>query len=226
MPSSPLRDQVAVVTGAAGRLGQRLVHALADHGARVVAVTRTPEEAAGLDRTVLASVQTADLSQEAAVEALFSTIADRVGSPRFLFHTAGGWAGGPFLQTSLAEWHAQVEANLTSTFLCFREAARHMQADGGRLVAFASAQGADRGRAEQAAYSAAKGGVVRLVEAVAEELAGTGVTAHAIAPSTILYDDASDAAGVPADHIVDVCLHLTAPAAGSLNGAVIRAYGP
>jgi NAD(P)-dependent dehydrogenase (short-subunit alcohol dehydrogenase family) len=85
--------------------------------------------------------------------------------------------------------------------------------------------GADKGRAEQAGYSAGKAGVVRLVEAIAEEYNGTGLTAHAIAPSAIVFDENSDDKGVPVGDLVDLALYLCTPAAASLNGATLRAYG-
>src|SRR5690606_29863362 len=114
---------------------------------------------------------------------------------------------------------------LTSTFLCFRAAVRLMQADrsGGRLVAIASRQGADGGVAEQAAYSASKAGVVRLVEAVAAEYAGTGITAAAVAPSTILFGGAG--AGVPAEQVAALCAYLCSDDGAAHAGTVVRAFG-
>ena len=224
MMSEPALDgQVIVITGAAGRLGQRMVRRFAELNATVAAVNQN-EEGIPEHRHVHAFV--ADVTQEDATRACFRDVAEALGPIDGLIHTVGMWAGGPLLETTLDDWRTVLDVNLTSTFLCFREALRHLSDDGGRLIAMASGQGADRGVAEQGAYSAAKAGVIRLVEAVTEECAGQGVTAHAIAPSMILFGgEGADAKGVPADDVVDLALHLYATAGDAVNGATIRAYG-
>lgn len=223
MTATNLEGRVVVVTGATGRLGAPMVQYFAKAGARVAAIARNAESIslpdAGTARGFSANVTKAD-----DVERCFAEIRDTLGAPDVLVHTVGMWAGQSLVDTSLADWQRVMDINLTSTFLCFREAARLMQGRGGRLIAIASAQGADKGRGEQYAYSAAKAGVVRLVEAVAEEFAGQGITAHAIAPSTIVFDDDSNEDGVPVDDIVNLALYVAGDGA-SLNGATIRAYG-
>jgi NAD(P)-dependent dehydrogenase (short-subunit alcohol dehydrogenase family) len=167
----------------------------------------------------------ADLTQEDAVRDCFAEVAEALGPPDGLVHTVGMWAGQPLLETTLGDWRTVVDVNLTSTFLAFREALRHMDG-GGRLIAMASGQGADAGVAQQGAYAAAKAGVIRLVEAVTDEYAGQGVTAHAIAPSMILFGgEEDDAKGVPAEAIVDLALYVYAKAGEATNGATLRAYG-
>lgn len=125
------------------------------------------------------------------------------------------------METRLASWEKMVSVNLTSAFLCFREAVRNMD-DGGTLIAITSRQGADRAVAGQAAYSASKAGIIRLVEAVADEHGSRGINAHAIGPSTILFDEQGD--GVRASELVTLAVYLTDHGA-SLNGATLRAYG-
>ena len=115
--------------------------------------------------------------------------------------------------------------NLTSSFLVFREALRYMKDNGGGLVGITSAQGADRGVSQQAAYSATKGGLTRLIDSIAAEYKGTGITAHAIAPSMILFEEPYDNSGVPARDLAQLCVYLSTDAGRSLNGATLRAYG-
>jgi NAD(P)-dependent dehydrogenase (short-subunit alcohol dehydrogenase family) len=221
-----LTGKTLVLTGAAGRLGQRMVRGLHAHGATVAGLVLNTQEAGVLSALdgMAGHVFIANTSQEAEVVACFAALAERYGRLDALIHTVGGWDGRPLLETSLADWQRQIEINLTTAFLCFREAARHMQGRGGRLIALASGQGADKGRAQQGAYSAAKAGVVRLVEAAAEEFVGTGLTAHALAPSMILYDGMTGP-GVPADHLVELAALLCTDAGAALNGATLRAYG-
>jgi NAD(P)-dependent dehydrogenase (short-subunit alcohol dehydrogenase family) len=226
-----LHGKVVVITGAGGRLGQRLVHRFARHGAQIAALVRTEEEARRIpfpeDVDAVGYAYPVDVSREDLVEACFAQINDQFGRIDTLIHTVGAWDGRPLLATSLDDWEHMLRLNLTTAFLCFREAARLMQQadNGGRLIGIASAQGADRGRAEQGAYSAAKAGVVRLVESVAAEFSDTGITAHAVAPSTILYDPSPGDTGVRADTIVETCLYLCSPAGAAFNGMTLRAYG-
>lgn len=224
-----LDGKVVVVTGAAGRLGQRVVDRFARQGATIAAVVRSEDEARSIpfpDGAEGWAFFPTDVTSEPNVEASFRQIGERFGRIFALVHAVGGWASQPFLETSGDDWERIVQMNLTSSFLCFREAARLMQGGTGRIIGIAARQGADQGRGGEAAYSAAKAGVVRLVEAVAAELEGSGITAHALAPSTILYGgEGDDARGVPAERLAELCLYLCSPAAEALNGATIRAYG-
>ena len=208
-------DQVIVVTGATGRLGGRIARGFAAGGATV----------ATIDRRAGSGFQ-ADLTDEASTVAAFRQVAGAYQRVHAVVHTVGMWAGAPLLETSAAEWQRMLLINLTSTFLCFREGARLLARRGGRLVGIASAQGADRGQARQAGYSASKAGVIRLAEAVAAEYEGKGITTHVIAPSYILYgaEDPTQK-GVPVDTIVELTRYLCGPAGASLSGATLRAYG-
>lgn len=220
--------QTVIVTGAAGRLGRFVVNRFAEEGAAIAAVVLDEAEASsvalpddGASRTFIA-----DTTDEEDVASIFDQVATHFGHIDALVHTVGGWDARPLLDTKLIDFNRLVRLNLHSTFLCFREAARHMRRRGGRLIAFASGQGADGGVAEQIAYSAGKAGVVRLVEAVADEYNGTGLTAHAIAPSLILYGEADEGDdGVAAEQIADLCAYLCTDAGDALNGAVLRAFG-
>ncbi len=216
-----LTDRVIVVTGAGGRLGRVVARHLAEAGARVAGLDRADHDTGDL------SVR-ADVTDPAAVDAALDQVADVLGEPDGLVHTVGMWAGTPFVETTLSEWRTVLDVNLTSTFVVFHAAARRMMAAGqtGRLVALASGQGADRGVAQQAAYSASKAGVVRLVEAVAAEYRADEVSAAAVAPSMILFgDEGPDARGVEADEIARLCVTLCGPAGAVHDGSVLRAYG-
>ncbi len=204
-------DRVAVITGASGRLGTRMADRFHAGGYTVVGVGTSCD----FD---------ADLTMESEVKRVFREIGHHHGAIFALVHTVGMWGGQPLAETTLKDWQLMMDVNLTSTFLCFREAARLMGQGGGRLVAITSAQGADRGVARQAAYAAAKAGVVRLVEATAEEYRARGITAHAVAPSAINYGE-RDAAGVSATDLVDAVLFLCSMAGASASGATWRLYG-
>lgn len=227
MADLDLNGKIVVVTGASGRLGQRVVAGFARDGAVIVALVRDEDEARRIPFPDDAEgwAFPVDVTNETQVEACFEQIERQFGRVDVLVHTVGGWEERALLETKWDDWDNVLRLNLGSTLLCFREAARLMKGQGGRLIALAAGQGADKGVARQAGYAAAKAGVIRLVESAAAELREHGITAHAIAPSTILYDDGGEAKGVAAGEIVDLCRYLASSAGDALNGATVRAYG-
>ncbi|MDX1440338.1 MAG: SDR family NAD(P)-dependent oxidoreductase [Rubricoccaceae bacterium] len=222
MSLTPSLDRkVVVLTGAGGRLGRVVAAKLIAAGARVAGLDAQPTE----DLPEGVFFQVADLADETAVESAFSEVIDRFGAVDGVVHTVGMWGGAPFAETTLSEWETMLNVNLRTTFLVFREAARRMSTNNGRLVAIASKQGADGGVAEQGPYSAGKAGVVRLVESIAAEYDGR-ITASAVAPSMILFgDESADAQGVSVDAIADLCVYLCGDGGTIHNGEVLRAYG-
>ena len=204
-------ESVVVVTGAAGRLGSRMAARFRANGYPVVAIGK------GQDFE-------ADLTIGQNVQRIFDAIGRRHGRIFALVHTVGTWRAQPLADTTPKDWEQMMKTNLTSTFLCFRAALRLMTAGDGRLIAITSAQGADGARAEQAAYAASKAGVMRLVEAAADEYRAHGISAHALAPSVITYGE-EDGAGVPAKDLVDAALFLCSAAGKSSSGATLRLYG-
>ena len=222
MPVAPdLTDRVVVVTGAAGRLGRVVADHLGAAGARVAGLDRAPGAPGAL-------ALEADVTDERSTAAAFDAVERGLGVPDAVVHAVGMWDGGPFAQTTVGAWRAVLDVNLTSAFVVFREAVRRMLAGGvaGHLVGVASGQGVDKGLAEQAAYSASKAGVLRLVEAIAAEHRDAEITATAVAPSLILFgDEPGEARGIGVGEVADLCVTLCGPAGTIHNGSVMRAYG-
>ncbi|MBO6574941.1 MAG: SDR family NAD(P)-dependent oxidoreductase [Rhodothermales bacterium] len=222
-----MKGQTIAVTGAAGRLGRELVAELVRREANVAAIVMNDAEArlvpSGRSSRVESFIM--NVTESRSVCDGFERIASRFSGLDGLVHTVGGWAMTPLLETGRQRWDDMMALNLTSAFLCFREASRVMvTGDGGWLVGISSGQGAERGAGGQSAYSAGKAGVLRLVEAVGEELADRGVSTLAVAPSMILFDDDSDWDGVPVGDVVAACLSPWSddpPESGGLR----RAYG-
>ena len=219
-----LSKKVIVITGAAGRLGRRIVQQFAEEGASIAAVVRSEEEARKLPFPDNGEgwAFPIDLTDEAVVRAGFEQIRRHFDGLDAVVHTVGGWEARPLTETTEQDWRRMIDANLTSTFLCFREAVRVMQGPG-TLIAFSSRQGADAGTAEQSGYAAAKAGIVRLVESISDEYRERGITAHAVAPSMILYDDG--APGVTVDDVIEICRSIITKTGPALSGSTIRAYG-
>lgn len=225
--SNSLDQKVIVVTGAAGRLGSRIVSRFAEEGAKIAAIVRNEQQARAIPFPEHGEgwAFLADVVDEEMVEACFEQIGNQFGHVDALVHAVGCWEAQPLLNTSLEAWNQVMQCNLTSTFLCFREATRLMQDGPGTLIGFASGQGADSAPSQQGAYAASKAGLIRLVEAVASEFKEKDITAHAVAPSNILFDEEDGSQGVTVDDVADLCLYLCAQAGRALNGSTIRTYG-
>jgi NADP-dependent 3-hydroxy acid dehydrogenase YdfG len=165
-------ERVAVVTGAGSGIGAASATALVDAGWRVVLAGRRAEPLAELASTRpdrMTAVPT-DVTDEASVGALFTTVVAEHGRVDLLFNNAGR---GSFEQAvdeiSLADWRAVVDVNLTGTFLCTREAFRVMRAQqprGGRIINNGSIS-ATTPRPRSAPYAATKHAVSGLTKATA-----------------------------------------------------------
>jgi NAD(P)-dependent dehydrogenase (short-subunit alcohol dehydrogenase family) len=233
----PLTGKVVVVTGATGGLGPAVVRALLDAGASVAATGRRQD---ALDRLMQApgagdrlDGRPVDLTDEGQVTAFMAWVADRFGGIDGLAAVAGGFAGGtPVHETPLEVWRSQQETNLTSAFLSLKAVAPHLVRRGGGSIVAVASRPALRGAPSTAAYSVAKSGVLRLVEAMAEELKQQNVSVNAILPSTI--DTLDNRAASPKtdysnwvkpEEIAAVIRWLLGPEARIISGAAIPVYG-
>ncbi len=216
-----MEGSTIAVTGAAGRLGSHIVATARKRGVTVAAIVLNDGEASLIPEGIATFEM--NLTDEESVRDGFESMHDYLGNLDGVIHTVGAWGMTPLLDTPLANWQKLISLNLTTAFLCFKEAARHTRS-GGALVAITSGQGADRGAPGQSAYSAAKGGVVRLVEAAGAELAGKGIRTLAVAPSMILFDAASSERGVHVSEVAAACLSPFGPTPPP-SGHTLRVYG-
>ena len=185
--ATPLAGRRALVTGAGRGLGAAIAEALAAAGASVVLAARTASEIEAVAARLGAAghralAVPADVTDEAAVDALVRRAADAFGPVEILVNDAGAAASAPLAKISLAEWNRLFAVNATSAFLLTRALAPAMAAAGwGRIVNVASVAGLTGGR-YIAHYTAAKHALVGFTRAVAAEMEGTGVGVHAVCP--------------------------------------------
>jgi NAD(P)-dependent dehydrogenase (short-subunit alcohol dehydrogenase family) len=177
-----------VITGGARGIGRGVAEAFVAAGARVAILDASDaaEAAAEVGGGAPGVIGlTADVTDEHAIAAAFGRVADTLGGFDFLINNAGIRHQAPFVDHPVDVWRRTIDVNLTGSFICAQAAARLMLAgDGGSIVNLASIAGRLALR-ERAAYDASKGGVISLTQAIAAELAGSGVRCNAIAPGLI-----------------------------------------
>jgi 2-deoxy-D-gluconate 3-dehydrogenase len=177
-----LSGRTALVTGANTGIGQGIAVAMAEAGADVVAVGRSPMDET---RALVASSGRAfreiraDLSTLEPVEKIFA----EAGKVDILVNNAGIIRRADAVDYSEADWDAVMDVNLKAAFFLAQAAAKRMLADGrgGKIVNIASLL-SFQGGIRIAAYTASKSGLAGLTRLLANEWAAHGINVNAIAP--------------------------------------------
>lgn len=184
MPS--LQNKIALVTGAAGGLGQAFAQRLAQDGAHVVLVDIKPcdetakmVEAAGRE----AMPVVCDITSEEAVGYLAMEVDRRFGRCDILVNNAGIYPIQPFDQITFADWRRVMALNLDAVFLLAKAFMPGMKRRGWGRVINLSSSSLNTVAPGYTHYIASKGGVVGLTRALATEFGNDGVTVNAVSPS-------------------------------------------
>lgn len=183
-----LSGRVAVVTGANTGIGQAIAVALANAGANVACVGRTPAEETVAQVRALgrrAEIVSADLSTIEPVGRVVDETVDKLGGLHILVNNAGIIRRADAVDFSEADWDAVVDTNLKSVFFLCQAAGRHMIAQGrGSIINIASML-TFQGGIRVPSYTASKSGIGGLTKLLANEWAAKGVNVNAIAPGYI-----------------------------------------
>ncbi len=197
-----LTGGVALCTGAASGIGQRMAWALSQAGADVVLVDRQEEalkkaveeiSAAGNGRS--AGV-VADLLNREGLDDVVAEAAGHFGAPTILTNAAGVNLRQPYDEITSESWDITLNINLATPFFLARACVPGMLKKGyGKIINIASLQ-SYRAFANSIPYGASKGGIAQLTRAMAEAWSGKGIMANAIAPgffrtalTSKVYDD-------------------------------------
>jgi NAD(P)-dependent dehydrogenase (short-subunit alcohol dehydrogenase family) len=181
-----LENKIALVTGAAGGLGQAFAQRLAQDGAHVVLVDIKPcdetaalVEAAGRE----AMPVICDITSEDSVNYLATEVGMRFDRCDILVNNAGIYPIQPFDQVTFADWRRVMALNLDAVFLMSKAFAPGMKRRGwGRIINISSST-LNTVASGYTHYIASKGGVVGFTRALATEMGNHGVTVNAISPS-------------------------------------------
>lgn len=175
---------LAVVTGAAGDIGQAIARALAEThaGVAVVDLDMTGAEAAAAGIGASARAFACDVTDPAAVAALAGRVA-AWGPVRTLVNNAGAARRTSLGATSAADWRADIALNLDAAWYCFDAFRDSLAATRGSVVNIASVNG--MAVFGHPAYSAAKAGMIHLTRLVAVEYGRAGIRANTVAPGTV-----------------------------------------
>lgn len=249
MTAAILKGRVAIVTGGESGIGAACVAALAKAGARVVftyfrdknAADTVAEDAGGADSALAAQ---ADVTDEAAIEALFAAAESAFGPVDLLVNSAGlNMSGVKIVDMPLAQFDRVVRSDLYGPFLTCRRFAQALTKRGakGRIVNISSIH--ERApRPGGVDYDSAKGGLSQLTATLALELAPQGIAVNGVAPGMILtpmneraVDDADYRAKLEAnipwgragrtDEVADLVVYLLSPAADYITGTTVTIDG-
>jgi len=244
--SSLLDSKVAIITGVshAGQVGFALAAAFLCAGASVAISSRSAERVQARVQGLLANLPSAsvlgvpaDLTTEEGASRLIEETVTAFGRVDILVNLAGGLTRyGPSAELSLADWDAELNNNLRTTFLCTRAVWPIMcQQGGGKILNFSRAGGSQSAGPNMAAYNAAKAGVDALTRTFAQEGKVHGIYVNALGPGLIVTQSNLDSMQpspeelatrwVSMEQIVSAALFLVGPASDGVTGALLPVQG-
>lgn len=196
-----LDGKAALLTGAAGGIGQAIARALAGAGCRVVLsdveTTRLEAVQAGLADPERHRLQAADLADPAAMENLVARTEAAFGRLDILVHAGAMLLRQPLAAVTAADVQRTAAVNMVGPFFLARAAGEAMRrAGGGRIVMFTSQGAFTGGYASSTVYAMTKAAIVALTKSLAREYAPQGITVNAVSPGGI--DTPMFSAGVDA----------------------------
>lgn len=184
----PVRRPIACITGASGGIGEEFARLLAAEGHDLILVARSEEKLARLKvdleqaHLITCHIMTADLAAPGAAAKLVGEMEQRGLASDVLINNAGFGTYGPFLDIDLAPQRGMLDLNIVALTELTHLLARGMKSRGtGRILNVASTA-AFQPMPIMAVYAATKAFVLSLSEALANELAGTGVTVTCLCP--------------------------------------------
>ncbi len=196
-----LEGQIAIVTGASSGIGAGIAKCFIEAGATVVINHPFEGTQAAADEVKnditksggTAITYKADVSKEDEVQQMFKDVIAQFGTVDILVNNAGIQSDAPFTEMTLAQWNKVIGVNLTGQFLCAREAIKEFLRRGvdtkksvaaGKIICTSSVH-QEIPWAGHANYATSKGGIMLLMESIAQEFAEKKVRINSICPGAI-----------------------------------------
>ena len=189
-----MADRAAIVTGASSGIGLALARMLGEEGYGLTVASRRPEKiesaaeelrGAGHDVEVVAG----NMADEEAVKSVVAAHRDRFGRLDVLVNNAGVGIGAPIAETETKKLDIQLDVNLRSYILFYRECADLLRAAGAEhrnaLVVNTASIAGKSGQGWLSIYSATKFGVVGLTQSMNKELGAEGIKSVALCPGFV-----------------------------------------
>jgi len=240
-----LNGKIAVVTGGTNGIGKVITFALAEAGADIVVVSRSPHpdiEKVMLDLGRRYIHHPADFTKREQTKNVIPAVVQKMGGLDILVNNAGIIRRSPAAEHTEEDWDDTIESDLTAAFILSQAAGKVMLKKGrGKIINIASVL-AFQGGLNVMAYASAKHGVVGLTRALANDWASKGVNVNAIAPSffvtrlteairkdperskSITARTPAGRWGTPED-IAGAAVFLASPASDFIHGVVLPVDG-
>jgi len=234
---------VAVVTGANGGIGTRLLTRLLESEWRVAALDFNFNNLTALNMEFSESLLTisADLRDRGQIELALATTIDRFGGVDAIINNAGAWSIGPFAQSTPEMWYRDIDVNFIGPLHLMHVALPHLvQSQQGRIVNVVS-DSSRVGEPTVAVYSGAKAGLAGFSRSLAKEIGRDGITVNCVSLSTTVTPAARETysedqlkkmvarypmgrLGTP-DDAASMILYLLGPEASWVTGQTISVNG-
>ena len=188
-----LSGKVALITGARQGMGKSHALTLAQQGAKVVVTDISLSDCNNVAELIRKEGGEAlafelDVTNKTHVDGVFDTVVKEWGRVDILVNNAGIYQSKPVLNITEEEWRRMIDIDLSGAFWVAQRAAREMAKNNwGRIINIASVSsgGVGVGVPGSVHYTAAKGGIIGMTEAMAVDLAPMGILVNAIAPGGI-----------------------------------------
>jgi NAD(P)-dependent dehydrogenase (short-subunit alcohol dehydrogenase family) len=222
-----LAGKACIVTGGAGALGSAVCKALSGADAKVMAIDHgvLPAEQPGVGNV--------DLSDASKAKAAIDKAVSEMGGLYALINIAGGFRFEKLGEGKIDTWDFLYTVNLKTAVNACQAALPHLlKKKNGRIINIGAAAAAAKAVAGMGAYTASKAGVLKLTEALADEVKNDGVTVNAILPTTIDTTanrkdkpKADFSKWVKAEEIASLIAFLLSDEASAITGANIPISG-
>lgn len=209
-------SKVAVITGAAGGIGEATARELGKRGMRLaVADLRADAAAQTCQRLKTAGFQaepfTVDIGEEASVKAMAQAVTTTWGRIDVLINNAGVESSKPFLDISLTDYERVMRINTTGAWLCCQAVIPVMlKQRSGAIVNISSIAGQRGGGIlGTSAYATSKGALIALTKALAREFGKAGIRVNAVAPGLTMTPLAQRQLDIAAANTLDRIIGMT-----------------